>query len=136
MSETAAPEGPAPFGLRLDPHGNDIVEWLDRLDQKVDGLTELVSLQVADWLTIEHAALVCDCSYDHIYRAVERGELPASDIGNGEKKALHRISRSDLNAWMERNRGRTAAVPPRSELDDLVRRHLPGLRGRKDSATR
>jgi len=109
---------------------------IDCLEQKIDALTELISLQVADWLTIEHAALVCDCSYDTIKRAVDRGELPASDIGNGEKKAAHRIARSHLKAWMERNRGRTTAVPPRSELDELVRPHLPGLRGRNDSATR
>ncbi len=82
--------------------------------------------RVADWLSIEHAALVCDCSYDHIYRAVERGDLPASDIGNGEKKATYRIARSDLNAWMERNKG-GKQLPPRSELKDKMSRYLPGV---------
>jgi excisionase family DNA binding protein len=113
--------------------GNDPLESLER---KVDLLTKLMKLQLAEWLTIEHAALVCDCSYDHISRAVERGELPAADIGNGGKKAAHRIARADLNAWMERNKGRTAAVPPRSAMNELVNRHLPGLRGRKASAAR
>ena len=108
----------------------------DHLERKVDEILELTKLQLTNWLTIEHAAILCDCGYDHISRAVERGELPASDIGNGEKKAAHRIARSDLNAWMERNKGRTTSVPPRSPLNALVKRHLPGLQGRKASAAR
>jgi excisionase family DNA binding protein len=89
-------------------------------------LTEFAKLQAADWLSIEHAALVCYCSYDHIYRAVQSGELPYTDIGNGGKKAARRIARTDLKSWMERNRG-GRHLPPRSELKDKMSRYLPGV---------
>jgi excisionase family DNA binding protein len=108
------------------PAPNLLVDRLDRLEHRMDQLTKLIKLQVADWLSIEHAAIVCDCSYEHIYRAVERGDLPASDIGNGEKKATHRISRSDLKDWMEKNKG-GKKLPPRSELKDKISRYLPGV---------
>jgi hypothetical protein len=70
-------------------HIEALVERLLRpVVEQLDVLTKLVRLQLANWLTIGHAAIVCDCPYDHIYRAVERGELPFSDIGNGEEKAV------------------------------------------------
>jgi excisionase family DNA binding protein len=106
----------------LDP----VLSRLDQLEQTLERLANLVLQGLAGWLTVEHAALFCDCSYDHIYRAVERGELPASDIGNGGKKAAYRISRSDLNAWLERNKG-GKQVPPRSELKEKKSRYLPGV---------
>src|SRR4051812_1807886 len=99
-------------------------ERLDRLERKLDDLTNLMRLQLADWLTLDHAALVCDCSYDTLRRAVERGELPAADIGNGEQRAAHRVARSDLNDWLERHRGGKALLP-RSELKDKMNRYLP-----------
>jgi excisionase family DNA binding protein len=95
---------------------------LDRLDE----VTELLKMQLAGWLSIEHAAIYCDCSYDHISRAIDRGEIPAADIGNGEQKAAHRLARSDLDAWMERNKG-GKQLPPRSVLKDKVSRYLPGV---------
>jgi excisionase family DNA binding protein len=101
-------------------------DQLDRIEQKLVQLIDLAKMRLADWLSIENAAIVCDCSYDHISRAVERGELPASDIGNGEKKAAYRIARSDLNVWMERNKG-GKHLPPRSELEDKKSRYLPGV---------
>lgn len=110
---------------QLEERTTPDLDRFDRLEEKLDGLTKLCRLQLADWLTIEHAAIVCDCSYDHIYRAVERGDLLASDIGNGEKKTAHRIARSDLNAWMERKRG--GRILPRSELKEKVNRYLPGV---------
>jgi excisionase family DNA binding protein len=73
-----------------------VLDSLKRLQSQIDHLMKLTRLQVADWLTVEHAALTCDCSYDHIYRTVQSGELPAADISNGEKKAAYRIRRADL----------------------------------------
>ncbi len=57
------------------------------------------------------------------------------NVGNGDNPQW-RIAPADLTAWVERRKGGTPAVPPGSEMDDLIRRHLPGLAGRKKSAAR
>jgi hypothetical protein len=93
---------------------------------RLDEIQSLLKMQAAGWLSIEHAATYCDCSYDHIKRAIDHGDLLPSDIGNGEVKAAHRIARSDLDAWMERNKG-GKQLPPRSELKDKMSRYLPGV---------
>ncbi len=103
-----------------------LLSRMEQFQQGMELLHDMTRLQLADWLTIEHAARVCDCSYDHINRAVGAGELPASDIGNGGKKAAYRISRADLNAWMERNKG-GRHLPPRSVLKEQMPRYLPGV---------
>jgi hypothetical protein len=104
----------------------DLLSRFDQFQIQLDYLTDLLRVQVADWLTLEHAALVCDCSYDHIYRAVQAGQLSSSDIGNGGKKASWRIARTDLKVWMDRNKGGGLA-PPRSDLKNDMERYLPGV---------
>lgn len=84
-----------------------------------------------EWFTVKHAAATTSLSVTTIRRAILRGELQASNIGS-TKRPTWRISRTDLNEWMERKKGETAvAIPPHSEMSSLVDRHLPGLRGRK-----
>ena len=70
--------------------------------------------------------MFCDCHYDTIYRAVTRGDLPAANLGVGEKKATYRVSRVDLNRWMEKTKG-GSKLPPRSDLAAKVKNHLPGI---------
>lgn len=86
---------------------------------------------VAEWLSISETAAVTGLSVTTIRRAVVRHDLPAANAGT-PKRPTWRIARKNLDEWMERKKSETAvAVPPGSELSDLIDRHLPGLRGRR-----
>jgi excisionase family DNA binding protein len=87
------------------------------------------------YVAVKGAMRITGLSDSHIRRAIHAGQLPASNMGTG-RRPLWRIALKDLDEWMERKKGGTTAVPPKSELGDLIDRHLPGLRGRNDSATR
>jgi hypothetical protein len=113
-------------------HRLSVIE--ERIDQALK-MIETLQASAAEWLSIKHAAILGDLSQTHLRRAIRSGALPASNAGT-PSRPIWRIARIDLAAWMERNKAETAAVPPQSEVDDLIRRHLPGLRGRSDSATR
>src|SRR4051794_24910327 len=78
-----------------------------------------------EFLSISTAARLAGLSYDHIRRAVQSGELPASDKGSG-KKCFWRIARADFYRWMQKDRS-GSLVPPRSDLKDAIRRYLPGV---------
>ena len=78
------------------------------------------------YFKIREVAETTRLSESHIRRAVRRGDLPASNVGTPDHP-IWRISRKDLVEWMDRKKGGTSKVPPRSSLKDLVERHLPGL---------
>lgn len=61
------------------------------------------------WLSIENAAMYADVSPDHIRRAVRGAMLPASNVGTPDRP-LYRISRQDLDAWLEKRKA--GALPP------------------------
>lgn len=74
-----------------------------------------------DYLTLRAAADRTGFSYDYVYDAVRRGDLPASQKGR-----MWRVRATDLAAWMDR--GRAGAAPPsRPELQSKVSRLMPGL---------
>ena len=77
-------------------------------------------------LSVKEAAKAVNLSESHIRRAIARGELPASNVGTAARPTW-RIARADLDAWIEARKGGSPKVPPRSDLKDLIRRHLPGL---------
>lgn len=81
----------------------------------------------AKYLSIKRAARRVGVSDDLIRRAVQAGRLPASNLGSGGRP-LYRISTSDLDEWMEKNKG-GKLLPPRSALDELKARYLPGVGG-------
>jgi excisionase family DNA binding protein len=85
--------------------------------------------------SISQAAEIVNLSDSHIRRVIYKRELPAANVGS-TARPLWRIMRSDLIAWMESKKGGDPKIPPRSDLKVLIDRHLPGLRGRKESATR
>lgn len=78
-----------------------------------------------EYLNLTEAARLTGFSYDHVRRAVERGDLPAADKGTG-KKRVWRISRADLDRWMAKDRG-GKHLPSRSEMEEKVSRYLPGV---------
>ncbi len=73
-----------------------------------------------EYLTLQQAARLTSFSYDFVYDAVRRGELPAVKKGRD-----WRVGLVDLRAWMERDRG--GDLPPRSRLKELIGTHMPGL---------
>jgi excisionase family DNA binding protein len=74
------------------------------------------------YFRIREVAETTRLSESHIRRAMRRGDLPASNVGTPDHP-IWRISRRDLVEWMDRNKGGTSKVPPRSSLKDLVERH-------------
>jgi excisionase family DNA binding protein len=124
--------------LRMDML-SDIQRLFARLERmivdRVDRMETALSLASADYLSIKQAASWTSLSPSHIRRSIKTGDLAASNCGTSSHP-LWRISRTDLIAWMEKKKGGTTTVPPKSDMEELIQRHLPGLRGRKDSATR
>jgi excisionase family DNA binding protein len=74
-----------------------------------------------EWVTLQEAARLTSFSYDFIYDAVRKGDLPAVKKGTDWRVAV-----TDVRTWMEKDRGQSP-LPPRSQLSDLINRHMPGL---------
>jgi len=51
------------------------------------------------WMTLEEVAQYLKVSKDSIYRLAQRGEIPASKIGN-----LWRFNREEIDVWMKNKR--------------------------------
>jgi len=49
------------------------------------------------WMKLEEVAQYLKVSKDSIYRLAQKGEIPASKIGN-----LWRFKREDIDEWMKR----------------------------------
>lgn len=114
----------------------EITSRLTRIEQHFVGTKEEpLGTDRKAHLSIRSASMLLSLSESHVRRAILKGELPASNVGS-RARPLWRISRSDLDAWLESKKGGTSVVPPRSAVQGLIDRHLPGLRGRRDSATR
>lgn len=112
----------------------DVISRLDRIEKALGRLGPRPP-GTPEYLTVAQAAAAASVSPSHVRRALRRGELPASNVGT-DPHPQWRIAPADLTAWVERRKGGTPAVPPGSEMGDLIRRHLPGLAGRKRSAAR
>lgn len=101
---------------------DEIKERLERIEEK---LTQPSSEEGPEWLSIKAAAQMTGLSQSHIRRAVKSGRLAASNVGS-EFHPIWRISRADLRVWMLEQRIENR-IPPRAELQELVRKHLPDL---------
>lgn len=55
-------------------------------------------MEAKEWLNVEDVANLLDVHQQSIRRWIRAGELPASQLGD---KAGYRISRKDLEAFME-----------------------------------
>ncbi|HUW22582.1 MAG TPA: helix-turn-helix domain-containing protein [bacterium] len=51
------------------------------------------------WMTIEEIAKYLNVSKDSIYRLAQKGEIPASKLGN-----LWRFKKEEIDEWMRNNR--------------------------------
>jgi len=116
----------------------DIQALLNRLAQSIfdrlDRIETALTRSAAEFVSIKMASSLTGLSRSHLRRAIKSGELPASNCGTAYHP-LWRIARTDLIAWMATKKGGTPKVPPKSEIAELIQRHLPGLRGSSDSAT-
>src|SRR6185437_13716633 len=117
----------------------EIQVFLDRLEQtivdRLDRIETALTLSTAEYVSVKLASFLTSLSPSPIRRAIKSGDLAASNCGT-PSHPLWRIARNDLIAWMVTKKGGTPKVPPKSEIEELIQRHLPGLRSRKDSATR
>lgn len=83
-------------------------------------------LQHAEYLAVKDAAVVASLSESYVRRKIYSRELPAANIGS-EARPVWRIQRKDLEQWLEVRKGGTTSIPPKSQLRNLIGRHLPGL---------
>ena len=51
------------------------------------------------WMTLEDVAQYLNVSRDSIYRLAQKGEIPASKVGN-----LWRFKKDEVDEWMKNNR--------------------------------
>ena len=55
------------------------------------------------WMTLEEVAQYLKVSKDSIYRLAQKGEIPASKIGN-----LWRFKKEEIDKWMKNNRNNSS----------------------------
>ena len=75
----------------------------------------------AEYLTLAQVARRTGFSYDFVYDAARRGDLPATKKGREWRVAV-----TDMRTWMDKDRAGNR-VPVRSELKKKVSRLMPGL---------
>jgi len=104
----------------------EIRAFLDRLETAIiERIEKALSRRlVPEYVSISQAAKTTALSYSHVRRAVLSGELPASNIGS-TRHPVYRIAGSDLAEWMEKKKGGSLKVPPKSELKELRDRYFP-----------
>jgi excisionase family DNA binding protein len=81
--------------------------------------------------SIRQAAVLMGLSPKHIRRAVQKGELGCSNVG-GEKRSTLRITRRDIDAWLDATRIKHA--PARPQRDALVEKYFPKRKKRPGAA--
>ncbi|MBY0522770.1 MAG: helix-turn-helix domain-containing protein [Gemmataceae bacterium] len=129
-----------PYQAADDPTGDDLAAELNQGQRHVgrgrstaklpvapaghDGACH--DLQRAEYLTVKDVAILTSLSESYLRRKIYARELPAANIGS-EARPVWRIQRKDLVAWLEARKGGTPSIPPKSQLRDLIQRHLPGL---------
>lgn len=74
-----------------------------------------------EYIPLNEVAERTSFSYDFVYDAVHRGDLPAT-----KKNREWRVSTKDMRAWMDRDRAGHPR-PARSELKEKVSQLMPGL---------
>ncbi len=74
-----------------------------------------------EYVTPAEAARRTSFSYDFVYDAVHRGDLPATQKGRE-----WRVGVQDLRAWMAKDRA-GVTTPARKDLRAKVSRLMPGL---------
>ena len=68
-----------------------------------------------EWLTVPQVAAELQVTVDTVRRWIRGKELPAAYLGS--TKAGYRVSRADLNAFLQRHYGRSAKEPaPGNEM--------------------
>jgi excisionase family DNA binding protein len=74
-----------------------------------------------EYITLAEVQRRTSFSYDFVYDAVRRGDLPATQKGRDWRVAV-----KDMRAWMEKDRAANH-IPARSELKKKVNSLMPGL---------
>lgn len=74
-----------------------------------------------EYITLAEVQRRTSFSYDFVYDAVRKGDLPATKKGRDWRVAL-----KDMRAWMDKDRV-GIIVPARSEMKKKVSRLMPGL---------
>jgi hypothetical protein len=117
--------GPVPASEA--PTLSRVIEMLTRIEGKIEALPHEKGRDADGHpLSIKQASKAVNLSESHLRRAIARAELCASNVGT-VARPLWRIIRADLYRWLESKKGGHPQVPPRSDLKDLIRRHLPDL---------
>jgi excisionase family DNA binding protein len=104
-----------------------IAQALDRNTALLQSIARKLGEGQAEYLSINQAATVAGLSATKIRREVKAGRLPASNTGTFSH-AHYRIARTDLQAWMEQNRGGSQVPPAVPTYEPKGKsRHFPGL---------
>jgi excisionase family DNA binding protein len=77
----------------LTPHHVAVVEAVERLLRRL----ETVVQPEGAWMTVDQVAEELQCSRDTVTRLIQRGRLPAKDLGQG-RHHNYRVRRADLAA--------------------------------------
>jgi excisionase family DNA binding protein len=111
--------------------------------ERIEALTALVKQQnrrpmpTPEWLDIKRAAVYLSLSGKTIRRAITSGMLPCSSVGTPDR-ATYRISRKDLDEYMERRKAGAIPRPRKKKNAPEPVKTLPPNRyypGRTSSAT-
>lgn len=80
-------------------------EHLAKIESLLEKIADTSELRNNEFLSVAHAAAICDCSIRLIYTAIQAGEIVPSDIrAPGTRKPHFRIAREDLVAWVQQRK--------------------------------
>ena len=97
--------------VSMGPGLEDRVEAVLRrlLAPLVEQVRKRLEMPPQEWFSIKQAAAYAGLSGDHVRRAVTGAMLPCSNVGTPDRP-LYRISRRDLEGWLEKRKA--GALPP------------------------
>lgn len=88
----------------------NIEQLLNNLLQDLTPITKQISEASVKYLTLEQASKRTNLSKSTLRRAISSQKLRAVNLGSS-RKALYRIKKTDLDAFMETNLGESSPLP-------------------------
>jgi hypothetical protein len=105
-----------------------IQDFFDELNEKLttlirqaiqESFNEFKQKPEQEWFSVEETAAIVGVESKHIRRAIDAGKLVPADITLGsDGRAFYRISRQDINDWMDATK--IKRVSPKSTRQAMV----------------
>ncbi|AMV29379.1 Helix-turn-helix domain protein [Gemmata sp. SH-PL17] len=100
---------------------NELTAVVDEIMRRLESRLTPEATAGPEYLTLAEVAQRTSFSYDFVYDAARKGDLPATQKGREWRVAV-----TDMRAWMSRDRIENRR-PTRPHLKNEINRLMPGL---------